>query len=58
MASPQSWDAHFLVVLCSPWFYELKLKTSLSLKSWHFEASEDIMTKFQLQVLHIIIIKY
>ena len=32
-------------------FYELKLKT---LKSWHFEASEDVMTKFKSQALHII----
>ena len=38
-------------------FYELKLKTS-KLKSWHFEASEDIMTKFKTQALHIIRIKY
>ena len=30
----------------------------LSLKSWHFEASEDIMTKFKSQALHIIRIKY
>ena len=30
----------------------------LSLKSWHFEASEDIMTKFKSQVLYIIRIKY
>ena len=29
-----------------------------SLKSWHFEASEDIMTKFKSQGLHIIRIKY
>ena len=36
-------------------FYEMKLKTS---KSWHFEASEDIMTKFESQALHIIKIKY
>ena len=31
---------------------------TLSLKSWHFEASEDIMTKFKSQGLHIIRIKY
>ena len=31
---------------------------SLSLKSWHFEASEDIMTKFKSQALHIIRIQY
>ena len=30
----------------------------LTLKSWHFEASEDIMTKFRLQALHIQRIKY
>ena len=30
----------------------------LSLKFWHFEASEDIMTKFKLQGVHIIRIKY
>ena len=30
----------------------------LSLKSWPFEASEDIMTKFISQVLYIIRIKY
>ena len=36
-------------------FYEMKLKTS---KSWHFEASKDIMTKFKSQDLHIIRIKY
>ena len=30
----------------------------LSLKCWHFEASEDIMTKFRSQGLHIIRIKY
>ena len=30
----------------------------LSLKSWHFEASEDIMTKFKSQGLHTIRIKY
>ena len=29
-----------------------------SLKCWHFEASEDIMTKFKSQGLHIIRIKY
>ena len=28
------------------------------LKSWHFEASEHIMTKFKSQGLHIIRIKY
>ena len=36
-------------------FYEMKLKTS---KSWHFEASEDIITKFKSQALHVIRIKY
>ena len=30
----------------------------LGLKSWHFEASKDIMTKFKPQALHIIKIKY
>ena len=29
-----------------------------TLKSWHFEASEDIMTKFKSQGLYIIRIKY
>ena len=33
----------------------MKLKT---FKSWHFEASEDIKTKFKSQALHIIKIKY
>mgnify|MGYP001180558486 CR=1 FL=1 len=28
-------------------FYVMKLKTSLSLKCWHFEASADIITKFK-----------
>ena len=36
-------------------FYEMKLKT---LKSWHFEASKDIMTEFKSQTFHIIRIKY
>ena len=30
----------------------------LSLKSWHFEASKDIRTKFESQAFHIIRIKY
>ena len=30
----------------------------LSLKSWHFEAIEDIMPKFKLQIFHVIRIKY
>jgi hypothetical protein len=30
----------------------------ISLKSWHFEASEYIITKFESQGLHIIRIKY
>ena len=30
----------------------------LCLKCWHFEASEDIMTKFKSRCLHIIRIKY
>ena len=29
-----------------------------NLRSWHFEASEDIMTKFRSQGLHIVRIKY
>ena len=29
-----------------------------TLKCWHFEASEDIMTKFRSQGLHILRIKY
>ena len=29
-----------------------------TLKSWHFEANEDIMTKFKSWGLHIIKIKY
>ena len=36
----------------------MKLKTSKFNRSWHFEASEDIMMKFKSQALHIIIIKY
>jgi hypothetical protein len=36
-------------------FYEMKLKTS---KSWHFEASADIMAKFKSKALHIIRIEY
>ena len=28
-------------------------RKTLSLKCWHFEASEDIMTKFKSQVLYI-----
>ena len=35
----------------------MKLKP-LSLKSLHFEASEDIMNKFESQGLHIMTIKY
>ena len=30
----------------------------LSLNSWHFEASKDVMTKFKSQALHIIRIKF
>ena len=48
----KSWNAHFQL------FYRMKLKTSLSLKSWHFEASEDIMTRLKSQDLHIIGIKH
>ena len=40
--------SHFMIWNCRP----------LTLKSWHFEASEDIMTKFRLQALHIKRIKY
>ena len=29
-----------------------------TLKSWHFDASKDIITKFKSQCLHIIRIKY
>ena len=39
-------------------FYGMKLKTSKFKKSWHFEASEAIMTKFKSQALHVIRIKY
>ena len=28
--------------------------SQLTIKSWYFEASEDIMTKFKSQALHII----
>ena len=31
---------------------------TLVLKSWHFEASEDIITKFKSHALHVIKIKY
>jgi hypothetical protein len=36
-------------------FYEMKLKTSIR---GCFEASEDIITKFKSQTLHVIRIKY
>ena len=41
-------------------FYYIKwLKKGIpTLKSWHFEASEDIITKFKSQDLYIIRIKY
>ena len=41
-------------------FYYIKwLKTGIStLKCWHFEAREDVMTKFRSQGLHIKRIKY
>ena len=35
-----------------------KWASQLALKSWHFEASEDIMTKFKSQGLHNKTIKY
>ena len=34
-------------------FYEINSRP-LSSKSWHFEASKDIMTKFKSQALNII----
>ena len=52
MASPQNWGARFQL------FYGMKLKTSKFKKSWHFEASEAIKTKFKSQALHVIRIKY
>ena len=39
-------------------FYEMKLKTSLFLKFWHFKASRDIITKFKSKALYVIRIKY
>jgi hypothetical protein len=36
-------------------FYNMKLKT---FKSWHFVATEDIITKFKSQALHAIRMKY
>ena len=51
MASRYIWDALF-----QP-FYVMKLKTP-KFKVLAFEASEDIMTKFKSQGLHIIRIKY
>jgi hypothetical protein len=39
-------------------FYKMKLKTSKFSKSWYFEASEDIMTKFKSQAFYVIRIKY
>ena len=38
-------------------FYEMNFKTS-KLKALHFQASEDILTKFKSQALQIIRIKY
>ena len=51
MASPQSWDVRFSHFINWNWI-------PLSSKSWHFEASEGIMTKFTSQALHVIRIKY
>ena len=39
-------------------FYTIWNWRPLSLKSWHFEASEDIMTKFKSLAFHIKRIKY
>ena len=38
--------------------YVIGHSAPLRLKSWPFEASEDIMTKFKSHALHIIRIKY
>ena len=38
--------------------YVKKLKTSNSLKCWHFVASKNIITKFKSQGLYTIKIKY
>ena len=46
----QIWDDRFSAIL---WNWR-----PLSLKSWYFEASKDIMTKSKPQALHVIIIKY
>ena len=48
MARPQIWDARFSAVLSN----------EIEDKSWHFEASEDIMTKSKSQALHVIRIKF
>ena len=48
MARPPIWDARFSAVLWN----------EIEDKSWHFEASEDIMTKFKSQAFHVIRIKY
>jgi hypothetical protein len=39
-------------------YFMIRNCNSLSLNSGHFDASEDIITKFRLQVLHITRIKY
>ena len=59
-----SWYLHWLQngKLLTFWctFFNCFMKWNwrpLSLKCWHFEASEDIMTKFKSQGLHIIRIK-
>ena len=38
--------------------FKLRKKDISTLKSWHFEASEDIITKFKSQGLYTIKIKY
>ena len=54
MARTQCWDAHFLVVL----WIEIEEWRPLGLKSCHFKASEDIITKFKSQALHFKGFKY
>ena len=49
-------DFKFWLPVFQP-FYEMKLKTT-KFKVFRFEASEDIMTKFESQYLYIIKIKY
>ena len=53
------WQALKVGMLIFLLFYQMKLKTSItSLKSWHFEASEDIKNNFKSQALHFIRIEY